>query len=50
MSINKELKTRTQITITKDIKSQLDELAKKKSLALNTIIVLAINDYLEKNS
>lgn len=49
MAINKEIKTRTQITLTKELKKQLDELALKKSLSLNTIIVLALNDFVAKN-
>ena len=41
-------KTRFALTINKDKKAQLEAIAKQEGLSLNTIILIACNDYLKK--
>lgn len=41
-------KVRYPLYLPKHIKEQLEQLAYKKGLSLNSIIILSINDYLEK--
>lgn len=42
-----ENNTRTLITISKENKSKLEELAKKENRSLNNLIITIINKYLE---
>lgn len=45
---NTETKTRTNITIEKDLKAQLEELAKEQNRSLNNLIIFILKSYVEK--
>ena len=45
MSTIKESKTRYSLTIEKDFKAQLEELAQEKGLTLNSMITLVLKEY-----
>lgn len=42
-----EDKTRTNITFPKDLKSELEELAKQDSRSFNNLVIKILNDYVE---
>ena len=46
MSISKE-KTRTLLTIPKDVKNQLEEIAKEENRSVNNLIMTIIYEYLK---
>lgn len=46
MSISKE-NTRTQLTINKDLKKQLEQLASKKNRSFNNLIITILCDYIK---
>lgn len=43
----KEDKTRTNITIPKDLKSRLEELAKKENRSFNNLVITVLQKYAE---
>lgn len=46
MSISKD-NTRTQLTISKELKKRLEEIAKSKNRSFNNLIITVLQDYLE---
>jgi predicted HicB family RNase H-like nuclease len=49
MSISKE-NTRTLITISKELKKQLEEIAKKDNRSFNNLVVKILKDYVGNSS
>lgn len=47
MSISKD-NTRTQLTINKELKKEVEALAKKENRSFNNLVITAINDYMTK--
>ena len=43
-------KTRTNITIEKELKSQLEELAKQDGRSFNSLVIKVLSDYVKDNS
>lgn len=48
MSISKD-KTRTQLTIEKDLKQTLEKLAKEQNRSFNNLIITILKDYLDSH-
>lgn len=48
MSISKD-KTRTQLTIEKDLKLTLEELAKKDERSFNSLVIKILKDYINSH-
>lgn len=48
MGAIKSTKTRYSLTIEKDFKTELEELAEEKGLSLNSIMILALKEYSNK--
>lgn len=46
MSISEE-NTRTNITIPKDLKKQLEEISKSKNRSFNNLVITVLKDYVE---
>lgn len=49
MAIGKD-KTRTMLTIDKDFKKQLEQLAEQENRSLNNFIITVLKDYTEKTN
>ncbi|MCD3276681.1 ribbon-helix-helix domain-containing protein [Clostridium botulinum] len=49
MTISKD-KTRTQITIEKDLKKQLEQLAKEQNRSFNNLVITILKDFMSKHS
>ena len=49
MSISKD-NTRTQLTISKELKKQLEEIAKEQNRSFNNLIITILKDYVENSS
>ncbi|WP_317982792.1 ribbon-helix-helix protein, CopG family [Romboutsia faecis] len=47
--INKDVNMRTSLTIPKDLKSKLEDLAKKEHRSVNNLIVNALYSYVDDN-
>lgn len=47
MAIGKD-KTRTMLTIDKEFKKQLEQIAEKENRSLNNLIITVLKDYAEK--
>ena len=45
MSISKD-KTRTQITIEKELKTKLEEVAKEQNRSFNNLVITVLKDYI----
>lgn len=45
----REDKTRTNITIEKDLKKQLEEEAKKQNRSFNNLVITILKEYIKKN-
>lgn len=48
MTISKD-NTRTQITIQKEMKKQLEQLSKEQNRSFNNLVITILKDYLDKN-
>lgn len=48
MAINKEKKTRTALTIEKDLKATLEKIALKENRSLNNLIITVLKDYVNQ--
>lgn len=48
MAISED-KTRTNITIEKDLKKQLEEEAKKQNRSFNNLVITILKEYIKKN-
>lgn len=49
MTISKD-NTRTQLTISKDLKKQLEDIAKEQNRSFNNLIITILKDYIENSS
>ena len=49
MTISKD-NTRTQLTISKDLKKQLGDIAKEQNRSFNNLIITILKDYIENSS
>ncbi|AEB77215.1 DNA-binding protein [Clostridium botulinum] len=49
MTISKD-KTRTQITIEKDLKKQLEQVAKEQNRSFNNLVITILKDFMSKHS
>ncbi|EES90389.1 DNA-binding protein (plasmid) [Clostridium botulinum] len=49
MTISKD-KTRTQITIEKDFKKQLEQVAKEQNRSFNNLVITILKDFMSKHS
>lgn len=49
LSIGKD-KTRSNLIIEKDMKKDLEELAKKQNRSFNNLVITILKEYLEKNA
>ena len=47
--INKEINTRTTITISKDLKSKIETLAKNNNRSMNNMIITILDSYIKEN-
>ena len=47
--INKEINTRTTITISKDLKSKIETLAKNDNRSMNNMIITILDSYIKEN-
>ena len=47
--INKEINTRTTITISKDLKSKIETLAKEDNRSMNNMIITILDSYIKEN-
>lgn len=47
MAVNKEIKTRIALTIEKDMKKELEELAKKDNRTTSNYIITVLKEHLE---
>ena len=47
--INKEVNTRTTITISKDMKSKIEALAKDDNRSMNNMIITILDSYIKEN-
>lgn len=47
--INKEVNTRTTITISKDMKSKIETLAKDDNRSMNNMIITILDSYIKEN-
>ncbi|KGM93366.1 DNA-binding protein (plasmid) [Clostridium botulinum] len=43
-------KTRTQITIEKDLKKQLEQVAKEQNRSFNNLVITILKDFMSKHS
>lgn len=46
MAISKE-NTRTQLTISKELKKELEDIAKKQNRSFNNLVITVLKDYVE---
>jgi len=46
MAISKE-NTRTQLTISKDLKKELEDIAKKQNRSFNNLVITVLKDYVD---
>jgi predicted HicB family RNase H-like nuclease len=49
MTISKD-KTRTQLTISKELKRQLEEVAKTQNRSFNNLVVTVLSDFIKNSS
>jgi len=49
MTIGKD-KTRTMLTIEKELKSQLEKVAEKENRSLNNLIITVLKDYIDNQT
>lgn len=47
--INKEVNTRTTITISKDMKAKIETLAKDDNRSMNNMIITILDSYIKEN-
>ncbi|MDK2562212.1 DNA-binding protein [Romboutsia sedimentorum] len=47
--INKDINTRTTITISKDLKSKIEILAKSDNRSMNNMIITILDSYIKEN-
>lgn len=45
MSINTEINTRTNVTISKELKKQLEDIAKEQNRSFNNLVVTILKDF-----
>jgi len=48
MTISKD-NTRTQITLSKEMKKHLEQLSKEQNRSFNNLVITILKDYLDKN-